>query len=246
VKILFLDIENTPHLAYVWGLWKQNIPTGQIVEEGYTLSWSAKWYGQEDVYCSSLGMTTKRKMIKEIHSMLAEADVVVHYNGAKHDIPILNKEFVLLGLNPPAPYHQVDLLRTCRTQFKFASNKLEYVVEALGIGTKGDSGGFKTWIGCMNGNPASFETLQTYNIQDIIILEALYERLKPWIKGHANRSTYNEYRCCPVCGSEKLQRRGTYRTQALSYFRFQCKDCGKWSRGRQSIRTDRAETIVSV
>ena len=43
-------------------------------------------------------------MIKGIHKLLDECDAVIHYNGSKFDIPTLNKEFLLHGLHPPAPY----------------------------------------------------------------------------------------------------------------------------------------------
>lgn len=75
-------------------------------------------------------------MLKQIHALLNEADAVVHYNGAKFDIPTLNKEFILHGLPPPAPYKQIDLLRTARSQFKFPSNKLDYIAQALDLGKR--------------------------------------------------------------------------------------------------------------
>ena len=243
MKILFLDIETAPHLAHVWGLWKQNIGTNMLIEGGYMLSWAAKWYEEDEIFFSSLGEENHGKMVRAIHKLLTEADVVVHYNGTKFDIPVLNQEFIQLGLKPPAPFAQVDLLKTCRTQFRFPSNKLEYVVKALGIGEKGDSGGFKTWVGCMEGDPQAWANLKTYNIQDILILEALYERLRPWIKGHANRSTYSESRCCPICGSSRLQKRGVYRTQTLVYDRFQCRDCGKWSRARKTVGPSESSVV---
>lgn len=235
MKILFLDIETAPNLAYVWGLWKQNIGIHMLINEGYMLSWAAKWYHHDEImHFSSLGEAGPMAMVKGIHKLLSEADVVVHYNGTKFDIPVLNQEFILKGLSPPAPYAQVDLLKTCRSQFRFPSNKLEYVVKALGIGEKGNSGGFSTWVGCMSDDPKSWEKLKKYNIEDVIILEKLYDRLKPWIKGHANASVISGSARCPVCSSTSYTRRGFQYTATYRYPRYRCKDCYKWFRGAKS------------
>lgn len=238
MRILLLDIETAPNLAYVWGLWNQNVGTNMLIEGGYILSWAAKWYGSEEVFYMD---RRNKKMIKEIHKLITEADAVIHYNGTKFDMPHLNREFILAGLAPPAPYKQIDLLKTCRSQFKFPSNKLEYVVKALKIGIKGDTGGFETWVGCMNNDPESWAIMQQYNVQDVLLLERLYERLRPWIKGHANASIYrgvsDEGRqgpSCPTCAGVDYQRRGWAYTTTYRYPRFQCKECKSWFRGPKS------------
>jgi len=58
MKVLMLDIETSPHKAYVWGLWNVNIALNQIEEPGSTLCWAAKWLGDKplmfaSVYCHS-------------------------------------------------------------------------------------------------------------------------------------------------------------------------------------------------
>ena len=75
-------------------------------------------------------------MIKEIHKLVDEADAIITYNGKRFDMPILNKEFLLLGFDLPSPYKDIDLLNTARQNFKFASNKLDYISQELGIGMK--------------------------------------------------------------------------------------------------------------
>lgn len=230
MKILLLDIETSPNLATVWGLFKQNIAINQLIESSHTLCWAARWYGENVTYFDSVHRSTRRQMIKRIHKMLAEADAVVHYNGTKFDIPTLNKEFLLMGLTPPAPYKQIDLLRTTRNQFRFPSNKMDYVAQQLGIGKKKAHIGHELWLQCMNGDDAAWKVMEEYNVQDIELLESLYDKLRPWIKGHLNHSVVTGEHVCPNCGGKKLQRRGTTVTRSLLYQRYQCKDCGTWSR----------------
>jgi len=169
-------------------------------------------------------------MLKRIHNLLDEADAVIHYNGTKFDIPTLNKEFITHGMKPPAPYQQIDLLRTARTKFKFPSNKLDYVAKALGVKTKVKHRGHSLWMDCMDGDIHAWAEMETYNKGDIETLEEVYGKLKPWIKGHANHSVFSGSLVCPTCGDSHYQRRGYQFTRAGKYARFQCNGCGSWFR----------------
>ena len=104
-----------------------------IVAPGYTLCWAAMWEGERDVEFASI-KDGEEHMLTKIHALLDEADAVVHYNGTKFDIPILNREFLRYGMAPPSHYHQIDLLKTVRKQFKFQSNKLDLRVPAVRTG----------------------------------------------------------------------------------------------------------------
>lgn len=230
MKLLLLDIETAPHLATVWGLWQQNVATNQIIEAGYTLSWAAKWHGEKGVKFDSVFHSKPKQMISRIHRLLSEADAVAHYNGSKFDIPTLNKEFLLHGMDPPAPYAQIDLLKTARQRFRLASNKLDYVAQTLGLGKKTHHKGHELWLGCMNNDPASWRVMERYNKNDVVLLEKVYNRLLPWIKGHPSMAVHDRDVVCPHCGSGDLQARGTYKTKVSEYQRYQCKGCGSWFR----------------
>jgi DNA-directed RNA polymerase subunit RPC12/RpoP len=229
MKILLLDIETAPNLAYVWGIWEQNVGLNQLVESDYILCWAAKWLGEDEIHFASRQELSSQEMMLPLHSLLETADVVVHYNGKRFDIPWINREFILNQMSPPSPYKQVDLLETVKRQFKFPSNKLEYVTKALNVGEKVKHIGFDLWVGCIKNNPESWEQIQTYNIGDITVLEKLYIRLLPWIKGHANHSLHNKGELvCPHCGGNHYQKRGFAHTLASVYQRYQCSDCGTW------------------
>ena len=131
-KILLLDIETAPSRVFTWGLFNQNISISQIEEPGYTLCWAAKWLGKKKMMFSSVRKHGRTVMLNKIYALLEEADIVVHYNGSHFDIPTLNREFVKEEMTPPAPFQEVDLLKTCRKRFRFLSNKLDYVIRFLG------------------------------------------------------------------------------------------------------------------
>jgi predicted RNA-binding Zn-ribbon protein involved in translation (DUF1610 family) len=151
-------------------------------------------------------------------------------------MPTINKEFVLNSFSPPSPYKQIDLLRVVRSNFRFPSNKLDYVSQRLGLGEKVQHEGMALWTKCMKGDNDAWERMQEYNIQDVVLLESLYNKLLPWIKTHPNRNLFSESAVCPTCGGSSIQKRGQAISLSGTYQRYQCRDCGSWSQGTKSLR----------
>lgn len=235
MKTLFLDVETSPAQAFVWGLFDQTISLNQIIDSSSVLCWSAKWLGKKEVMFDSVFESKHKKMLSGIHKLLDEADVIVHYNGRKFDIPVLNREFLLHNMPPPAPSRQVDMLQVARSRFRFQSNKLDYVAQALGLGKKTPHEGFTLWVKCMEKDPEAWKRMKQYNIQDTVLLEKVYEKMLPWIPNHPNANLYNNRPGCPRCGGHKLQARGTAKTIGGVYQRYQCTECGGWSKGTKAI-----------
>jgi hypothetical protein len=247
VKLLFLDIETSPNVAFVWGIWNENIPIDRLIDAGYVLCWSAKWLGDRTIMFDSVHHSGSERMLEGIHKLLDEADVVVHYNGSKFDIPTLNKEFLQHGITPPSPYKQVDLLKTARRQFRFTSNKLDYVAQFLGLEGKKEHEGFQLWVKCMDGDEKAWRSMERYNKQDVRLLEQVYKKFLPWIKNHPNAGLFTEDKerpTCPVCGGHKLHSRGYSYTSTAVYQRFQCISCGAWSRNRLMEKEVRTGVLI--
>lgn len=238
MRILTLDIETAPNLAYVWGLWQQNVSLSQISCPGYVMCMAAKWLGSDSV--AFLGGPTpddRRAMLQEAHNLLSEADVVVTYNGDQFDLKHLNREFVQAGFDPPSSYVSVDLLKEVRRNFKFASNKLDFVAGQLGLGHKVKHEGFELWLACLRKDPEAWGRMETYNRQDVVITEKLFERLRLWLRlPHvALFSNALDASGCVACGGRNLQPRGFSYTKTSRYQRFRCRDCGKWNRGTRRV-----------
>jgi hypothetical protein len=238
VKLLVLDIETSPNLAYVWGLWDQNVGLNQIAELGSVICFAAKWVGDKKIHYHSDHHDGHDEMVKRAHELIDQADAVIHYNGKSFDIKHLNREFVLAGMSPPSPHKDIDLLTVARSRFRFASNKLDHVASVLGIGSKVHTGGFSLWVGCMKDDPKAWATMKKYNCADVTLTEAVYERLKPWIKNHPNRNLYRpdgDPLGCPTCGApdSALKKRGSYRTMTCTYQRWCCTACGAWQKSTQ-------------
>ena len=179
--------------------------------------------------------SSEKKMLKGIHRLLSEADVVVSYNGKKFDVPTLNKEFLLNDMPPPAPYRQIDMLQVSRGNFRFQSQKLDNVAQALGLGQKTSHEGFQLWVKCMKRDPKAWAKMKAYNMNDVVLLENVYNRMLPWIKNHPNANLYNDRPGCARCGSDKVTARGTAKTISGVYQRYQCNGCGGWLKGTKAI-----------
>lgn len=240
MKILAIDIETTPNLAWVWRLWgDQNVGLSQLVESTEMLCFVAKWVGEKDSTVFVPGShfpyaseTQHRWMVQTAWDLLNEADVVLHYNGKRFDVPHLNREFLLAGLTPPSPYRQIDLMETVKRQFKFPSNKLDYATKILGFPGKVKVD-FELWTSCMEGDVDAWIKMRDYNVRDVTEMEKLYMRLRPWIVGHPNAGIDHVGECCPTCASTNLQHRGYAYTSTGRYPQVLCKDCGRWSRQRK-------------
>jgi uncharacterized protein YprB with RNaseH-like and TPR domain len=183
VKILLLDIETTPMQVYTWGLWDQNIGINQIIKSTEMMCFGAKWLGQKSVTFKSAHHDGKKTMLEELHKLMEEADVLVGWNSASFDHKHINREFLENGMLPTSPTKDLDLMTVTKANFQFPSNKLDYVAQKLGVGSKFKHSGFELWIKCMEGDDKAWREMKKYQIQDVQLLDSLYDILLPWFPG---------------------------------------------------------------
>lgn len=252
-RILILDIETAPILARVWRLWKENVGLNQIYGDWFILSFSAKWLGDSKVMyfdqSRARNIEHDKPLLARLHKLLDEADIVVAHNGKKFDVKKINARLILNGFPPPSPYMVVDTLLMAKDKFAFTSNKLQYLSETLNKTYKKHEHsafpGFELWRAVLNvGSPdakKAWAEMKVYNEYDVLSLEELYLKLRPWSDKHPNVNNYDDEETtrCPVCGGTHLQKRGTYRTNTGEFQRYQCMadSCGAWSRSRYTINT---------
>lgn len=247
-KILLLDIETYPNIATVWGLFKQNISLNQMLEPDGVLCWAAKWHGVPESEAPVMFMKAnpkkpaeRRRMMRALWNLLDEADIIVHYNGKRFDVPFINREFLEQRWTPPSPYHQIDLLKTVEKKFRFPSRKLAFVTKQLGQKGKVHVS-HELWLACMNNDPEAWAKMQEYNVTDVTELEETYDTLLPWIVQHPNLAMWisSPNPTCSHCGSTKVHKRGYQHLRTQTYQRYQCQSCGTWMRERLAEkRTDK-------
>lgn len=247
-KLLTLDIETSPADVWAWGMWQQNIPPAFIKQPTRVITWAAKWEHEDYVYSSTEWDHGHEDMILNIHELVDAADAIVTYNGISFDMKHLNREFIEMGLEPPSPYKNIDLLRVVKRMFKFPHNKLDYVVQVLLGEHKLETGGISLWLDALSGNRAAQKMMEDYNIKDVLLTEALYHKVQGWVPSHPNRALWIEDQddpTCPNCGSKHVQKRGIeYPARVNAYQRYKCMECGANARGRDVLH--KAERGVLV
>jgi uncharacterized protein YprB with RNaseH-like and TPR domain len=189
MKILLLDIETTPMQVYAWGLWDQNISIDQIIKSTEMLCFGARWLDGKKVIFKSVYHDGKKEMLKELHKLMDEADLLVGWNSAAFDHKHINREFLENKMAPPSPTKDLDLMSITKANFLFPSNKLDYVAQKLDVGAKVKHSGFKLWIRCMAGDKKAWKEMKEYQIQDVNLLVDLYHELLPWFVGKASATT---------------------------------------------------------
>lgn len=236
-RVLVIDIESKPIKGYVWGLWKQNIGLSQIVDHGGMMCFAAKWLGSDEIIFSSEFEDGTETMVQKVWDLLDQADLIVTYNGDRYDIKRINNEFLKLGMTPPAPYKSIDLYKTNKVRFDLPSKKLDYIAELTGSGNKLKHQGFDLWVGCMEGDPEAWQTMQEYNEQDVLLTERVYVKLLPWLTNVVHMGMFSGAgAACPYCGAEALEDTGrTTKTHVQEYTLYQCANCEGWSRGNKPI-----------
>ena len=252
-KILALDIETKPLTAYVWGLWNNDVGLSMLNADWCILSWAAKWLHKDKIYYEdqrdAKDIHNDKKILKKIWKLLDEADIVLTQNGIRFDIPKLNARFVMNGMEPPSSFRHIDTLRIAKRNFKFTSNKLEFMTDKLCKTKKlkhAKFPGFKLWDECMKGNKEAWDEMKLYNVADIESLIELYHVLAPW-DSSLNFSVYNESdKPTCSCGSQEFKKSGFYYTNASKFQKYRCKSCGREIRDKQNILTKKKKKGMTV
>jgi len=220
-KILCFDIETNFMKNATWGLWKQNIHIGQILESWSMLCWSAKWLFEDEIFngCvtpeESLMRNDKNATIK-LWNLIDEADIIIAHNLVGFDRKKMNTCFHKHGLGKPSPYQMIDTLQISRKNLSYPSNKLDYIAKENGIPMKHDTG-FPLWRECDGVDAIIKEEIETignkiqkittynrkvidsalkymseYCDNDVSILEAVYLVLRQWDTRHPNLALYGD------------------------------------------------------
>lgn len=214
-------------VAYTWAMYETNVI--KRIKTFTILSVAYKWLGG----CTkvlAVDDQSELSLLKKLHKLLDEAEIVIAHNGDSFDIRKINARFIIHKLPPPSPYKTVDTKKIAKKVAYFDSNSLNNLGIDMGEGEKVKHRGFDMWEGCMAGLRKDWRDMRRYNKQDVDLLERIYLRLRPWATTHPRVSNEN----CPKCGSKNQHSRGERCIGKLRYNRLQCQDCGGWSKGSLS------------
>jgi hypothetical protein len=244
-KVLVLDIETSPIEARVWGIRDQFIGHTRVRKDWTIIAWAAKWLGEpasKIMYRdqrSAKNIADDSRMLRDIHQLMDEADIILTQNGNRFDVKKLNARFILNDFPPPSPFKKLDTCVIAATKFGFTSNKLDYLTDKLCTKYKKlkhkKFPGDELWDECLDGNPEAWAEMEKYNKHDVLALEELYGVLGPWV-ADMNFGLYidDAKPVCRQCGSDQLILRGAAYTESGKFHKYQCKSCRGWGRGSQN------------
>ena len=237
-KILYVDIETAPNLAYVWGFFKANVGVNQLKSSEYIMAFSALWNdGDDAIYMENRGQDEKA-LVKKLIELFDEADIIIGHNVHMFDRNFINGRALILGIDPPSPYQIVDTYKIAKNEFRFRSNSLDFLCKVLDVKNKKlhhkKFPGFSLWAACLRNDEDAWKEMKDYNIMDSFAVREVYKKMLPWIRNHPNIANIDnaEQMACPKCGSVHIQKRGFTHTSTGKYQRYVCLSCGGWSRSR--------------
>lgn len=247
-RVLLYDIETAPTLGWMWRVYQADAIA--VERSWYMLSFAYKWLGDKKVQTHALPdfplykrePENDRRLCDALWWLFDEAEVIVAHNGDRFDQRKARARFLVHDMMPPSPFREIDTLKVLRRKFALDSNRLDDACQQLSIGSKLPHQGKHTWLGCMSGDEKSWATMRKYNAQDVKLLEALYERLLPWIDNHPNMALIGDRPdACPKCFSTVgMIKRANYKYHGVTKAQvFQCKACNGYSHHRLSEPTVR-------
>jgi hypothetical protein len=245
MKILIWDIELSYMLAAVFSLKTDYISPKNIVKDQTVLCGAWKWLGDKTTHAVCVDPSDPDddvEVVQTLRDVVSEADIIVHHNGDRFDIKKLNSRVIYHKLEPMPPVRMIDTLKEVRKVASFSSNKLDFLGDRLVDDTKIETS-YALWFDILTGDycarKAALKAMVTYNKKDVTLLEDVYLRLRPYMKNHPNAGLYlpTEDVICPKCSSIDMQKRGFFMTNKGKYQRYQCKDCGSWTKGGKALKT---------
>lgn len=228
-KILFFDIESA-------GVNALKSDLGFVVLFGY------KWAHEKEariikIARGDLRHFNDKKLLQRASAVFEQADIVVAHFGSVFDRRFIQGRLLINGL-PPIPATKMrDTCMIARSVANYSSNRLKHLAKILGLKHQKLENNWPTaWLRVMQGNMTHLNEMAEYCKGDVLALESLYFRLRPFDNPHPRMFAPQDDEgrtLCPVDGSP-VQYRGVAFIGQHRYRRYRCNQCGKW--GRESRR----------
>lgn len=171
-----------------------------------------------------------RELCKTAARILSTADIIVTHNGKSFDYRFLQTRLLFHKLPPLPKMIHIDTKNESKKHLFAYNNRLNTLAQAFTDQLKLDHEGWDLWVGVYNKDPKAMKKMTDYCKQDVITLEALFERLRPLMTSLPNFNTFRlEEECCPNCGSLAIRKRGKRLLKDRFVQRLQCMVCGAWS-----------------
>lgn len=215
-KILIFDLECTSLKA----------DFGTII----TIGW--KWLDDPEVHVWSGSPRSDRALVRRFLPVWNQADVIVAYNGIRFDRPYFYAKLLEHGFEIPPNTPFVDPYFAAKSNLGISRKSLDNVARFLQLDVQKTPVDGRIWKQATHGSPAERSQALTYIAEhcrlDVLVLEAVYLRLRPLMRTHPR---VGELGACRHCGGKRLVRRGWRPAVAGGKFKrlvVQCKKCSAY------------------
>lgn len=232
-KRLIYDIETSPNLAFIWRPGSNiSVSYHSIIKERKIICICWKYDDKDRVHSLTWDKNQSDKaMLKQFVPILNTADEIIGHNGDRFDLPWIRGRCLYHRIECPNEYVSIDTLKHCRSQFNLNCNRLDYIGQYLKIGRKDDSGGMQGYKKIViDNNKSAMKKMVKYCKQDVLLLEELYNTIKPYIKHKTHRAVREGLTKieCPECSSSNTHVHQTItRVTGAKTKKMHCNDCGK-------------------
>lgn len=236
MKRLHLDIETCPNICFVWSCgWRIDVPYSSILEERRIITAAWKWDGKSKIYDEKWDKNREdEKLVKNVTEVMNEADEIVAHYGDGFDLPWVRTRAMKHGIVVPY-WKSIDTKAWSARYFFLNSNKLDYLAQFLGIGTKIRTE-YDLWKDATKGSDKvsklAVDKMCRYNRHDTYLLEPVYDKLSLYcpLPTHAGVLMGNARYSCPKCGSETSIKycKPTVSRSGIIKHEMLCKACPKY------------------
>lgn len=233
LRICSFDIETLPAIAATFTLYPDAINHENVLADTSIVCICWKDLGKPTKSISVLDdpklfkkdHTSDYHVCKTIRDEFDGVDILIGHNLKRFDVKRLNARLIFHGLEPLPMIQMIDTLTELKKVATFTSHRLDYLGKHLfEDGKQQTSKGL--WLRCLKGDVDAIKEMTAYCKKDVVLLEKLYLKIRPYMKSHPNVATPDTCNC-PKCGSSKTKKDGIrVRATGARYQTYACNDCG--------------------
>lgn len=177
-----------------------------------------------------------KEICKYIYDTLSKADCVITHNGKRFDWKFLQTRLLSHNLKPLQKIAHVDTCAVAKSNLYAFNNRLNTLAKLLTKKQKMEHEGWSLWTKVLARDAKAMKKMTAYCKMDVEVLEAIFLKLRPFIKNIPNANLYKDdvLGFCPTCGSASIKKNGTRPTRSGRVQCYQCTECG--SNAQQSSR----------
>lgn len=206
--------------------------------EFYHINWGAdlgllfcmgwKVLGEKKVHMESVWATKQKdplddkELCRTIRSVLADADMLITYNGIKCDVPFIQTRLLHNGFDPLPPIAHKDVYYTAKFKLKLSRNGLINVQQFLNLEEAKTPVKLYQWMRALTGIKQAQDEILHHCQQDVLVLEEAYMKLRPLMNAHPR---LQDYGVCNKCGGQLLKNKLYYTSSKKPKMTVQCRDC---------------------